>query len=437
MLFPLSKDFSSTGIFQSGQHNARPVGRVWSIDHTGSKDRIKELHLLITDQKPYAHHERLATRRAQEGKKLDADTMSAWKRNLSEMNERIDGESAVRRQDMIAGIRDFNKRKAASTSDLKQMLREQGKGHIDFLNEMNDRVGKVPNCSYHPGGQPREHPERTQARNEAFKGLTMQVQEYKQGVKTLEAELAKRGPQEWTAVPKPSNDAIVERRKAQGIKVLTQAKNDYEGFLEGMEDREQQRVNEERRANRERCREADTRLGADKTKLLQAMQDLSASKKAELDGIQARVNGRGNGRPDHPDFSGYATAGYTPVHKSNGRMRDHAAERADRDADHAEGAAKLLCLSMPLGLRNKVVATNPPRNAASLSGTGISTPMDWTDMNWTQRWALISRHAPPAAVQKATQKAGVDAQGMELSATGVSASDQRTLSPRTLGMATS
>merc|ERR1719258_252691 len=81
-----------------------------------------------------------------------------------------------------------------------------------------------------------------------------------------------------------------------------------------------------------------------------------------------------------------------PSRKGAKRLRDHAAERADKDANHAESAAKLLTLSVPLSMRNRIVAAKPPKHMASLSGTGIDSPMEWTEMNWTQRWALISRH---------------------------------------------
>jgi len=434
MLFPLSKDFSSSSIFQkSGQHHEKPIHRVWSIDHTGSAERTKELHLLLTDQKPYAHHERLATRRANDGKKMDQDRMNLWKEDLRDMNQKIDGESEERRQEMIGHMRLTKQRNCASDTDLKNRLRDQKQDHLNFLNDMNGRVGALaPLGSPEP---PRESKERTRDRAGGQKAVNQQTKDYKDMIKELGGALDARGPQEWTAVPKPSNDAIVQRRKAKGLAEITQAKETYEAMMESMEERECVRVAGERRETRRQCREAEIRLGADKTRLLQAMSDTQQVKRAELDGIQARVNGRGSGRPEHPEFNGYATAGYAAVHKSQTRLRDHAAEKADRDANHEESASKLLCLSMALNVRNQIVSRNPPTKASSLMGTGINNPMEWTAMNWTQRWGLISRHAPQGLVQKAYEKAGVDAQGMDLGMTTASAPEQRTLSPRTLGLA--
>lgn len=436
MLFPISKDFGSSSIFQKGgAHSEKPIHRVWTIDHTGSAERTKELHLLLTDQKPYKCHERLASKRAQEGKKQDAATMSAWREHLRDMNQRIDGEAGERKQEMLRQMRAYKNRNASSDSNLRHMLKDQAKDHFDFLQDMSSRVHDMPPMW---GGEPlRETRERTRARSETHKGVIQQTKDYKQMIKTLSTELDNRGPQDWTAVPRPSNDAIVQKRKAKGLAMMTQAKEDYEAVLEGIDERESERVAAERRETKMHIRESELRLSGEKTRLLQALTDTSNQKKAELDGIQARVNGRGSGRPDHPEFAGYATAGYKPVQLSSTRLRDHAAERADRDADHAGSAAKQLCLSMPLNLRNRIVSANPPKNTASLMGTGLDSPMAWTEMNWTQRWALLSRHAPQKAVQKAYERAGVDAQGMDLSATGVSASEQRTLSPRTLGLATS
>lgn len=435
MLFPLSKDFSASSIFQKGEHSVKPISRVWSIDHTGSAERTKELHLLLTDQKPYKCHERLATRRAQEGKHADAERMSVFKEDLRDMYQRIDGEAEERRQEMQREMRAYRKRNADHDASLQGTLRDQAKDHQNFLRDMNERVTGMP--PMWGGEPPRETRAQTRARSEAAKGVIQQTKDYKQMIHSLSATLDNRGPQEWTAVPKPSNDAIVRKRKAMGLAKMTQAKAEYEAMREECEDKEQRRVAAERREMQRQCREVDVRLSQDKARCLQALADTGAQKKAELDAIQARVNGRGNGRPDHPEFSGYATAGYATVHKSSTRMRDQAAERADRDANHGESAAKLLCLSMPLNLRNRIVAAKPPKKAASLMGTGITDPMEWTDMNWTHRWALISRHAPQTAVQKAHEKAGIDAQGMDLNTSGVSASEQRTLSPRALGLASS
>jgi len=435
MLFPLSKDFSSSSIFQrGGEHHDRPINRVWSIDHTGSADRTKELHLLLTDQKPYAHHERLATRRAQEGKKADAGRLSAFREDLREMHQRLDGESNERRQEMFAGMRASKKRNAASDSNLRQTLRDQAKDHVEFLSDMSTRVWQTQPI-WGKTDEFRETRERTRARSEAHKDVIQQTKDYKQSIKNLEADLGNRGEQDWTAQPRPSNDLIQKHRKAAGIAKLTQGKEVYESFLEGMEEREHTRVLGERRELKRQGREADLRLSADKTKLLQSLNDTQSAKKAELDAIQARVNGRGNGHPAHAEFSGYATAGYAAVEKSSKRLRDHAAEANDRDADHASSAAKLLCLSMPLNLRNRIVAAKNPKKRDSLMGTGIENPMEWTEMNWTQKWALLSRHAPQVAVQKAQQKAGVDSQGLDLSMSATSVADQRTLSPRTLGLA--
>lgn len=335
-------------------------------------------------------------------------------------------------------IRAYKKRNAASDTNLRSMLRDQSKGHFSFLAEMGDRVKSLENLSTwgatDPLG-PRESRERTKARLNSSKGVAEQGRDYNQAIKSLQGELDNRGPQEWTTVIRPSNDAIVSRRKAKGIAILTQQKEAWEGILEGIQEREGVRVLAERKELKRQGREVELRLNADKTRLLQGMSATMQRKKAELDDIQARVNGRGSGRPDHPEFVGYASAGYTAVEKSQSRLRDHAAERADKDADHAGSAAKLLCLSMPLQLRNRIVAANPPRKAASLIGTGINNPMEWSDMNWTQKWSLLSCHAPQRAIQKAQEKAGVDSQGMDMSAT-MSPSEQRTLSPRTLGMAT-
>lgn len=388
----------------------------------------------MTDQKPYAHHERLAIRRANEGKKADAERLSIFREDLREMHAKIDAEANERRQETFRSIRAHKNRGAASDSNLRQTLRDQAKDHQNFLGDMQERVWQMPPIW---GGEPiRETKERIQARSETHKHVVQQTKDYKEMIKSLSDELADRGPQDWTAVPRTSNDTIIKHRKAAGIATLTQNKESYEAFLEGMEEREHVRILGERGEAKQRCRESDMRLASDKTKLMQSLNDTSVLKKAELDGIQDRVNARGNGDPQHSEFTGYATAGYHPVDKSSKRLRDHAAEAADRDADHAGSAAKLLCLSMPLNLRNRVVAANHPRNKASLMGTGIDSPMDWSEMNWTQRWALLSRHAPQSAVQKAQQKAGMNLQGLDLSASAGSVADQRTLSPRTLGLAT-
>jgi len=437
MLFPLSKDFSSSSIFQKGgEHHQAPIKRVWTIDHTGSKDRTKELHLLLTDQKPYSHHERLATKRANDGKKADADRLSAFREDLREMHAKIDGESAERKAEMLRGMRAYRRRKASSESDLRATLRDQGKDHKDFLADMNARTWQMQPI-WGKTDEFRETKERTRARGDASRAVVEQTKDYKQMIKGLEADLGNRGPQDWTAVPKPCNETIVRHRKAAGLAKLTQDKTQYEAFLDDMDGREHQRALGERHEIRGRVRDSELRLAGDKTTLLKSLNDTNSMKKAELDGIQARVNGRGNGDPNHHEFNGYATAGYAPVDKSSKRLRDHAAEAQDKDADHTSSAAKLLCLSMPLNLRNRIVAGNHPKKAASLMGTGIDTPMEWSEMNWTQRWALLSRHAPQSAIQKAQQRAGVDPQGLDMSMTAASATDVRTLSPRTLGMAAS
>lgn len=439
MLFPLSKGFSSSSIFQKGgAHHERPIKRVWTVDHTGSAERTKELHHLLKRTKPYVsykQHEMLATSRAEEGKKQDAARMSAWRRDLGEIYDNIDAQANDRRDETHNRIVALRSRNKASRDNLKQTLKQQRKDHKDFLDDMQQRVNDMP---YIWGGEPiRETVERRQARKDAYFGVKQQTKDYQKEIGDLKDALDNRGPQEWTAMPRVSSDTIIMRRKAQGIKMLTQTQREWEAALVDMEDKHHQLAEDERNKLRMRNHSAKQLIGANNQKFLEGIADTHAKKKAELSDIKARVDGRGNGKPLEFDgrpnaaFTGYATAGYTPVEKSSKRQRDHAAIRADPDANHEETDCKTLCLNMPMNVRNRVIAAHNPRLSSSLTGTGIDTPQEWAEMSWTNRWALLSRHAPSGAVQKAQQKSGM-AQDSFASSGPV---EQRTLSPRTLGLA--
>merc|ERR1719456_187862 len=110
------------------------------------------------------------------------------------------------------------------------------------------------------GEPPRETHERTRQRLDAQKAVISDTKDYKNMIKSLKGDLDNRGPQEWTAVPRPSNETIQRRRKAAGIAALTAAKEEYEAILEGVAEREHIRTQGERREMRKACREADLRL---------------------------------------------------------------------------------------------------------------------------------------------------------------------------------
>lgn len=79
MLFPLSKSFSSSRIFQKGgDHWPQQAHRTWSIDQTGHRERTLEIHQILVDKKPYSAQVQLAQKRADAARKRDAVAAQAY-----------------------------------------------------------------------------------------------------------------------------------------------------------------------------------------------------------------------------------------------------------------------------------------------------------------------------------------------------------------------
>eukprot|EP00747_Dinoflagellata_sp_TGD_P207208 gnl/TRDRNA2_/TRDRNA2_80798_c0_seq1.p1 gnl/TRDRNA2_/TRDRNA2_80798_c0~~gnl/TRDRNA2_/TRDRNA2_80798_c0_seq1.p1 ORF type:complete len:349 (-),score=78.39 gnl/TRDRNA2_/TRDRNA2_80798_c0_seq1:147-1193(-) len=318
MLFPLDKNFTSTGIFQkSGNHSISHKSRVWSIDHRGSHARTLELHALLTEKKPFQAHLDMCQRRADEGRERDSLAAREHASKMKAMQDRMAQQADMERQAMQRGIRDFNMRRAQSDSNLKESMNQMRKDYTNWQKEMSARVGDLPVIW---GGDPiRETQERTMARSGRQDELKQMSKDHFTGIKELKKKLDNRGVTDMTPPAKPSGqDDYIEAKKAEGLATLSKNFKDYESKLEALYNGHTERALEERMKRKAEHAELNRKAMERSMSLTTGLGDSHKQRSLELKQMKDRVAAK-------PKSFG----GYQQKIKSDKRLRDELAEAGE------------------------------------------------------------------------------------------------------------
>jgi len=312
MLFPLSKSFTSTRLFQSGgQHGAPAINRTWTGSAPGAEERSLELHRLLTERKPFTEQLRLAKQRSEDLRRKDVEFSRAHKECINDVQRRLDEQAMENRGKTMDGIRDFKRRRADSEGVLSEKMRSQQESYSSQKKEMEERVKELPTLCGEPPAK--EAADRREQRVGGRQVLKQQTRQYYEERRAFQDKLSDRPRSFSEGCLGQPKDEIIDERKAAGLAVLSKSARDYEAQLEGLYSKHHQRVKSERKQREEDFQaHLDHRL---------ANADALATRRASL---QERVKNEAAEREERLNSRPKGFAGYSPKAKSEQRMRKEA-----------------------------------------------------------------------------------------------------------------
>mmetsp|Transcript_31372 Transcript_31372/g.91579 ORF Transcript_31372/g.91579 Transcript_31372/m.91579 type:complete len:332 (-) Transcript_31372:252-1247(-) len=313
MLFPLSKPMQSTRFFQSGGTHSEPVlRRQWHGTTPGAHERMYEVHRLLTEKKPFSEHLKMASMRTAELRRQDAELSRQHSATIKEMQRRYDDEAKACRREMRAGLAESRRRRSDGAEAIAAAMRDQAKAQQGARADMESRVRSMPML----GGEPpaKESAERAAQREENFMAVKARTKDYFQERKACTQRLAERPMSMSFGEPRRPNDEVIEERKAARMTQGSKAFREYEAQIESVYDKHHQRIlavlkqhKEDFQAHLDHKLAARDEAGARRTAQQRQIRE-------ELEGREERLKNRTRG-----------LAGYTPMAKSDRRMRMEAA----------------------------------------------------------------------------------------------------------------
>mmetsp|Transcript_77102 Transcript_77102/g.160493 ORF Transcript_77102/g.160493 Transcript_77102/m.160493 type:complete len:322 (-) Transcript_77102:473-1438(-) len=312
MLFPLSRDFSATKLFQSGRNEVPLRHRTWQASVPGAEERALEVHKLLSEKRSYSEHLKRIDQRAEELRSMDQQFAREHRAGLQEMKQRFDEQSQENRRALQQSIREFNhQQNEAKVARAAKFQQERG-DYKERRMEMENRVRSMPMINGEGG--PRESQERTRARENLGQDFSNVHAQYYQDLHEVKDKLNSR-PNLTIGSKRRSQDDILAERRAQGLAHLGKTTREYCQELEGHYDKHHQRIQNIRQSHQEHFQaHLDHRMAA-----MDAFNaKLSSQKQLIRDELQAReerVNARGK-----------SYGGYVPKAKSDRRLQLEAAE---------------------------------------------------------------------------------------------------------------
>lgn len=309
MLFPLSKSFTSTSLFQSGgQHPAPVAHRVWEGRTPGQEERVVEVHRLLTERKPFSEHMKMIQQRSEALQMRDVFFGRTHKEGIRELQETLDRDAAVVRQQRQEGIRDFKRRRAVSEGALAQTMRDQHEAYSTTKTEMEARVKELPMLG--SGPIPRESSERLNKRLNGAADMSAGARQYYEERREFAQKLGERKESLARATPCRPKDHIIEEKKTAGLAALSKTGSDYEAHLVGLYDKHHVRVKHESRKHREDFQaHLDHRLNA------------SEAMASRQEALKQKVTEEKTMREERLVARPRGFAGYSPKAKSDQRLR--------------------------------------------------------------------------------------------------------------------
>jgi len=313
MLFPLSKSFSSSGLFNRGGEHTGPLAhRVWNVDYSGSEERTVDLHKVLCQKKPYSEQLRMIKLRSDELGRKDAEFRRAHSEVLRSTERRLDEECKEHQGEWRKGLAAARRRRLQGELSMTQHLKDQSLAFTASRLEMTGRVNSMPTLCGPPPA--REDAERTRLREYGPSRLEEQTRHYFQDTRRLKEKIDSR-PMTMTKGPRCRPvDVVVEERKALGLASLYKAQRSYKSQLESVGDELNERMWSTRQATRE---DYQGHLDFLRTARDEAEKQKDAFKEMVQEELEAREE-RLRSRPK-------TFAGYTPKLKSDRRLRWEAA----------------------------------------------------------------------------------------------------------------
>lgn len=310
MLFPLSKSFCATHIFQSGgAYHEQPRKRVWQTDDAESANKTRDLHKLVTSKKPYEEHVALARTYGEIQWEADRERAKSHFAAINEVRSRLDERAKEDRQELRRHNREYKEMRSAREAGLKADLREQVGDFYTWRKDMEARIATNPKLGRDP--RPCESEDRAQQREEARRAVRTQTSKYMKE----QAAMKKSYSDSIVKFRKGATDeTAIEERKAAKAAERSKHLKDWEAHLEKIHDTHSERIAEVRQGHLDRLRETKQRIETQSLSRSDCIEQEKMRGKAEAAALAAKMQNRPKG-----------FCGYTPKSKSDKRLREEEA----------------------------------------------------------------------------------------------------------------
>mmetsp|Transcript_26745 Transcript_26745/g.61611 ORF Transcript_26745/g.61611 Transcript_26745/m.61611 type:complete len:344 (+) Transcript_26745:61-1092(+) len=310
MLFPLSKSFCSSGLFQSG--GSEPLKRrVWSVDQAGKDAKVSQLHELLTSKASYQKHLDMIAKQTEEGVRADAARTRTYRAHLQEIQDRVEEEAEERKRKMHEETLQYMRQRSRKDLERSQGFQTLQRDSAQHIRDMEERVRAKPPI----WGEPpeRESQDRRSQRAASMKNQHAQTRQYFRECKERKEHLAAEGSPYTSSPSRPLTN--YERRRREGLDKLSRQLRDYDSFLNDVYTYHHTRVYDERR------RVDDEHYDRTRRKLaLTHSHSMSRSlEQARIREDIADIKERMRTRPR-------SYGGYVPVEKSDRRRREEEAD---------------------------------------------------------------------------------------------------------------
>lgn len=328
MLFPLSKTFCASSIFQrGGEHHEAPKQRMWTVDNSNVVSKTSDLHKLLASKRPYEHHLQLARTYSEPARLALRENSKRHAQSIIDLNRRMEDQARVERVAMQRRIREFGEARESNDAAFVAKLRGQSKDYLAWREEMSKRVGAVPALGSE--GVPRESAERIQQREDQRRAVGIEARRYIEEQHRMQEKLS--SVIEVVRVDRRGEEEALESRKAAKAAAMRRDFLDHEGSVEDMYGKHDERIKRVQQAHRERHAERCQRLKEKDLDNTMEFKRKAMSDRKEIDELTQRINSRAR-----------SFGGYQPFLKSDKRLRDELAQTIDRNmtssAAHASAA---------------------------------------------------------------------------------------------------
>lgn len=305
MLFPLSKDFCSTRVFQTGTHSEPPRKPAYTHSNPELENKTRDLHRLLHEKKSYQEHLDLARSYSETQRLADQDRAKSYLKGIKDVQAENDARGAKDRAEVARRIREHRESRESRDDDLRGSMRATSLEYTDWRTSMQ---GRVKNLGKIWGGAPvQEGEERQQMREENRRNMRLGSRRYMQEQEALRRSLSASIVKTYRGT---SMEEAAEERKRTATTAMSQTARDWESHLESLYKKHDDRIRQVQRGHVTRHLERVESLESGRLAVTTRLDATAKKAKAETQARDQRIATRSKG-----------FAGYQPLEKSEKRLR--------------------------------------------------------------------------------------------------------------------